>query len=261
MGIPANIIYFTGYDWLRFDDNSPVRKIIPEAWAPLVSGSSARILAGTAVSPIEMLRTRMQAASVGENHFSRTVEGIQKIIADNGYSYLWRGLTLTLWRDVPFSGIYWTGYEFLTKKFTKLRSERLVAHKQACRTNALVNEKISRENEAVKFTDSFLSGALSGAFASFLTMPFDVGKTRRQVFVGKEDLMNRRYNLAAPEERPMIRFLWHIFQEEGLSGLWRGWIPRALKVAPACAIMISSYEIGKQSFYRMNENSLQKRAL
>lgn len=261
MGIPANIIYFTGYDWLRFDDNSPVRKIIPEAWAPLVSGSSARILAGTAVSPIEMLRTRMQAASVGENHFSRTVEGIQKIIADNGYSYLWRGLTLTLWRDVPFSGIYWTGYEFLTKKFTKLRSERLVAHKQAGRTNALVNEKISRENEAVKFTDSFLSGALSGAFASFLTMPFDVGKTRRQVFVGKEDLMNRRYNLAAPEERPMIRFLWHIFQEEGLSGLWRGWIPRALKVAPACAIMISSYEIGKQSFYRMNENSLQKRAL
>ncbi|POS87063.1 hypothetical protein EPUL_002975 [Erysiphe pulchra] len=261
MGIPANIIYFTGYDWLRFDDNSPVRKIFPETWAPLVSGSSARILAGTAVSPIEMIRTRMQAARVvGGNNYVRTLKGIQKIIAENGYLILWRGLTLTLWRDVPFSAIYWTGYENLKKKFIMSRSERLALHRQTDGSNRQSNVSRSQENQEATFVESFLSGAISGAFASFITMPFDVGKTRRQVFIGKKDL-TKKSKLIAPEERSMIRFLWHIFKEEGAAGLWRGWTPRALKVAPACAIMISSYEVGKRSFRRMNEKSLKNSAL
>ena len=51
----------------------------------------------------------------------------------------------------------------------------------------------------------------------------------------------------------MPRFLWHIFQQEGAAGLWRGWAARCLKVAPACAIMISSYEIGKKMARGVNE--------
>lgn len=35
---------------------------------------------------------------------------------------------------------------------------------------------------------------------------------------------------------------------DGASGFFRGVIPRAVKVAPACAIMISSYEMGKLFF-------------
>jgi solute carrier family 25 protein 39/40 len=33
-----------------------------------------------------------------------------------------------------------------------------------------------------------------------------------------------------------------IYQSEGLRGLFRGVQARAMKIAPACAIMISSYE-------------------
>ena len=54
----------------------------------------------------------------------------------------------------------------------------------------------------------------------------------------------------------MVRLLWHIFKAEGAPGLWRGWIPRTLKVAPACAIMISSYEVGKRMFRGVNERAL-----
>jgi solute carrier family 25 protein 39/40 len=58
-----------------------------------------------------------------------------------------------------------------------------------------------------------------------------------------------------PEARSMVRLLWHIFQNEGVAGLWKGWIPRTLKVAPACAIMISSYEVSKRVFRGVNERS------
>ena len=56
-----------------------------------------------------------------------------------------------------------------------------------------------------------------------------------------------------PEDLSMPRFLWHIFQTQGASGLFRGWGARCLKVAPACAIMISTYEIGKKMAVDINE--------
>jgi solute carrier family 25 protein 39/40 len=107
--------------------------------------------------------------------------------------------------------------------------------------------------------DSFIAGATSGAVASILTTPFDVGKTRRQVFVEAASKSGAE-KVLAPEERPMLKFLWHIFRTEGVAGLWTGWIPRTLKVAPACAIMISCYEVGKRAFRGVNERAEKKRS-
>lgn len=253
MTVPANIIYFTGYEWLRYNEQSPISRL-SDTYAPLASGATARVFAAAAVNPIEMLRTRMQASvTTGGSHFTEAVKGISQMVSTHGYNSLWRGLTLTLWRDVPFSGLYWWGYENIRGVLTEARmhARGRSLEVDGSRTRARSRSQ-SRENQMATFTDSFIAGATSGAAASILTMPFDVGKTRRQVFkdgpppVGAEKVL-------APEERSMMRFLWHIFREEGVSGLWRGWIPRTLKVAPACAIMISCYEMGKRAFRSMNE--------
>jgi solute carrier family 25 protein 39/40 len=108
--------------------------------------------------------------------------------------------------------------------------------------------------------DSFIAGATSGTVASILTTPFDVGKTRRQVFVEATSNAGAE-KVLAPEERSMPKFLWHIFRTEGVAGLWTGWIPRTLKVAPACAIMISCYEVGKRAFRSMNERAERTQAV
>lgn len=252
MTVPANIIYFTGYDYIRFNDRSPISRFSDNS-APLISGGAARVFAAAAVSPIEMLRTRMQAStSTQGSHFADAVKGIGEMVSTRGYTSLWRGLTLTLWRDVPFSGIYWWGYENIRGLLTEARGTSRGRSLEVDGRSRPRTRSPSRENSTLTFTDSFIAGASSGAAASILTMPFDVGKTRRQIFkdavpsAGAEKIL-------APEERSMARFLWHIFREEGASGLWRGWIPRTLKVAPACAIMISSYEMGKRAFRSMNE--------
>jgi solute carrier family 25 protein 39/40 len=263
MTVPANIIYFTGYDWLRFNKTSPVNKIVSDGYAPLVAGSIARIVAAMVVSPIEMFRTRMQASTSTSStgHLAETARGIREMVQVSGYTSLWRGLTLTLWRDVPFSGIYWWGYEsirgYLTDAREKSRDRSL--DRDIPRSQARSRSQ-SRENHTAIFTDSFAAGALSGAVASVLTTPFDVGKTRQQVFKDKSIGAKGELRVRAPEERFMPRFLWHIFKEEGFAGLWKGWVPRTLKVAPACAIMISSYEVGKRMARSANERAAEQRA-
>lgn len=336
MAIPANVIYFTGYDWLRFDEHSPINRLVNGSYAPLVAGSVARIAAASVISPIEMFRTRLQATSgTGTNHFKATLRGLHQMTQTHGYSSLWRGLTLTMWRDVPFSGLYWWGYEVVRNSLTDMRSESM-HHDILGTTTTSSNSSISRsgaddENQqfhnrqvtqsqqtnAMTFFDSFTAGAVSGAVAALVTTPFDVGKTRQQVFrhskeesaashvsssssssssaansppakhtttstssftsssFSKLTSLSSASNAAAasssqtasssaskplcappplrPEQLSIPRFLLHIFREEGLSGLFRGWAARCLKVAPACAIMISSYEVGKKMAGKINE--------
>jgi solute carrier family 25 protein 39/40 len=251
MGIPANIIYFAGYDWLRTDDRSPIKQAVSDVYAPFVAGSIARTAAASATSPVEMFRTRLQATpGTGAGHFKATLEGLYQMTQAKGYTSLWRGLSLTMWRDVPFSGLYWCGYEEVKKVLVSARQHAPHLH----------GSDPEATSTATAFLDSFISGATSGAVAALVTTPFDVGKTRQQVFRHMDDTVqntSQRPSLSSkcivPEQLSLPRFLLHIFHEEGMNGLFRGWAARCLKVAPACAIMISTYELGKRMAREVNE--------
>ena len=129
---------------------------------------------------------------------------------------MYRGLGPTLWRDVPFSGLYWLGYDVLTAQFAPL---------------------FDATRPRDQFLLSFLCGFASGAAASLVTTPFDVAKTRRQVDVGG--------GVGGRRQPSTMRVLGKIAAEEGWAGMFRGVTPRVLRTAPACAIMIGSYELGK----------------
>lgn len=255
MAIPGNVIYFTGYDWLRYSNASPVKRLTNDTYAPLVAGSTARVLAGIAVSPLEMFRTRMQATPGGTTGvFKDTLLGLHRMTQTQGITSLWRGLVLTMWRDVPFSAFYWWGYEACKNGLMDARAVRN-GHKVDAGAGFTTDRPAHIHNtDSSIFIDSFVAGAVSGGLAAFVTTPFDVGKTRQQTYrhagddapVVKEAKEAFKKGKIVPEELSMPRFLYHIFKEEGASGLFRGWIPRTMKVAPACAIMISTYEMGKR---------------
>lgn len=221
------------------------------------------MLAAIAVSPIEMFRTRMQAAShtaTAAGHFRETMDGLREMVAQQGVRSLWRGLTLTLWRDVPFSAIYWWGYESGRNMITDIRGRSEARHEGYEFRMGRGEERIqrrsrsrSRENHTSTLIDSFIAGAGSGAVAALVTTPFDVGKTRQQVLQHSGDSATSAVRMIRPEERSMPRFLLHIFQEQGMSGLFKGWGARCLKVAPSCAIMISTYEVGKKFAMEIND--------
>lgn len=130
-------------------------------------------------------------------------------------SSFWKGLAPTLWRDVPFSGIYW--YAFESSKAEMLR----------------IKDEFEREFKSPhlflnSFSVPFIAGAGSGMLAATLTSPFDVCKTISQTENGARGMW------------PIMR---EVYNTAGVRGLFAGLGPRVGKVAPACAIMISSYEV------------------
>lgn len=218
MALPSTIIYFVGYDHLREYFSSPI--------SPLFCGAFARAMSVTVISPLELFKIRLQSAvySPCSSIFSTVVTGIQDMVKIQGFQSLWKGLSPTLWRDVPFSGFYWLGYERI--KFL---------------LNTYPGPFKNLKPGTSEFLNSFFSGGISGAIAALITHPFDSAKTRRQI------LYNSNGSISAIRESTW-KVVSDIFRETGIKGLFRGAVPRILKVSPACSIMISSYELGKLFF-------------
>ncbi|SCU99984.1 LAME_0G06788g1_1 [Lachancea meyersii CBS 8951] len=226
MAAPANMVYFIGYETLR--DKTQLQESYPTL-NPLMCGAVARVLAATSVAPLELLRTRLQSIP-RSNPSSTAAMMIKDLIKEGrlefsriGYRAFFRGLEITLWRDVPFSAVYWGCYEFYKKN-----SDTFVAK--------------SSSNNWNQFINSFIGGSFGGTIAALLTHPFDVGKTRMQIRFSMSDSKSLK------PSNNMFKYLNEIRKSEGIGALYTGLIPRLIKVAPSCAIMISTYEVCKLLF-------------
>ncbi|XP_034663785.1 solute carrier family 25 member 40 isoform X2 [Drosophila subobscura] len=233
--LPSTIIYFVAYEQLkaRFTDfhykylpsidpvkNTADVRDIPML-VPLMAGVTARILAVTCVSPVELIRTKMQSQRMTHAEMFGT---IRQVVQSQGLVGLWRGLPPTILRDVPFSGIYWTCYEYLKSSFNVVEPT---------------------------FGFSFAAGAISGSVAAMITTPFDVIKTHEQIEFGEKFIFTDNLPKNVATKSVMTR-LSSIYRLGGVRGIFAGLGPRLFKVAPACAIMISSFEYGKSFFYHYN---------
>ncbi|KAF0688668.1 Aste57867_19738 [Aphanomyces stellatus] len=201
LAVPSTVLYYTSYDHLVTEGSHMFPALAPIM--PLVAGSSARIVAATVVSPLELVRTRMQN---GKEKHMWTI--LQRSVRDHGLGSLTRGLQATLARDVPFSAIYWTCYE----QFKAHLAERA-------------------EFAGRPIHQAFTAGAMAGMIAATVTTPFDVVKTLQQV--------DGSMNLST------VQILRRLVATQGIGAVMTGLTARLAKIAPSCAIMISTYEVGK----------------
>jgi len=220
LAVPTTMIYFTTYEQLKSVIHRQVfrgnENQPTPAWISLTSGGLARIWAVTFVNPLELVRTKMQSQKMA---FYQVRSCLTDLIKTRGITGLWSGYTATLLRDVPFSALYWPLLELTKAQF-----------------------------EQDTFAVNFISGAVAGTVASTITLPFDVVKTIQQIDMGEN------LNVKTGASRTNAEIFRSILKEQGPKGLFTGLAPRILKVAPACAIMISSYEFFKKFFKAQNLN-------
>lgn len=216
MTVPSTTIYFSLYEFLKAEVEDYAGA---SYWTPLVAGSAGRAFAVTVTSPIDLFRVNLQshAREVG------SVQLFRDIVNSGRWSTFWVGVRPTLWRDVPFSGLYWMMYEYLRREIVLSRRVRS------------------------NFVTSLSAGAIAGSIAGILTLPFDVLKTRAQMNVDKV-----ASGQISASQLPSSTFgaMADIAAKEGVRALFQGLLPRVFKVAPACAIMISSYELVKDFFIK-----------
>ena len=105
---------------------------------------------------------------------------LAKVFQEEGIAALWRGVGTTMWRDVPFSMVYWLGYENLK---AGLGCGRKVVEGGGAGGGGVAVELAEDRGSADFLLRSLVAGAVSGVVASLLTHPFDVVKTQRQVVV------------------------------------------------------------------------------
>jgi len=172
----------------------------PSHLQSVLIGGSSRAFAGAVMIPFTVIKTRFESNSYSYN---TTYQAFKNILKVEGLRGLTSGLGPTLFRDVPFSGLYLMFYEHL---------------------KSLVPADSKNYHHS---TAHFLCGFVSGILASVLTQPADVIKTKMQL-----DRANSGLALTIRK----------IYRQQGCGGFLTGLAPRMLRRTLMAALAWTVYE-------------------
>ncbi|XP_034985905.1 mitochondrial glycine transporter isoform X1 [Zootoca vivipara] len=174
----------------------------PTALESVLLGGTSRTVAVVCMLPITVVKTRYECGRYG---YESIYGALRSIYRSESVQGLFSGLTATLLRDAPFSGIYLMFY---------MQTKKIAPYDQV--------------DPALSPLVSFGCGTVAGILASLATQPADVIKTHVQVSSDKHLRMRQAIAL--------------IFRDYGLIGFFRGAVPRALRRTLMAAMAWTVYE-------------------
>ena len=217
MIMPSAAMYFTMFDYLRVKGKARFSEKYHNL-VPSLAGITARCANIGMFSPLELVRTKIQSEQ--QLVYSKLRDSIKRHIKTNGVRSLWDGSKSQLFRDIPFTVVYWYLQEVYKVKLSKQGYGTL--------------------------TSNCGGAVVGGTVAAIISHPFEVTKTQLQSNVGE----NSNFGKSG-----MVQQLVSIFKSGGLRGLYVGITPRMIKVLPSCAIFITTFEGLKEYFNRGNDDS------
>uniref|UniRef100_V9KVZ2 Mitochondrial glycine transporter n=1 Tax=Callorhinchus milii TaxID=7868 RepID=V9KVZ2_CALMI len=178
------------------------RERSPAALESVLLGASARAVAGVCLLPVTVVKTRYES---GRYCYDSVLGALRNIYKLEGARALFSGVTATLLRDAPFSGIYFMFYT---------QTKRALPHDQC--------------DPVMVPLLSFGCGLAAGVMASLATQPADVIKTHMQL---------------SPHTYPGIAHtVTFIYKNHGMVGFFRGAVPRSLRRTLMAALAWTVYE-------------------
>jgi solute carrier family 25 2-oxodicarboxylate transporter 21 len=177
----------------------------------VLAGASAGLTEAFFVNPFEVVKVRLQTDQSHVSNQKGTFEIAKSIYKENGFGLngLNRGLTSTLGRHGIWSGIYF-GFYHSTKVYIP-----------------------KTDNKVAEYGYRSLAGFTAGSIASVANIPWDVAKSRIQGY--HPDESKRRY-------RTCLQTMLLVYREEGFKALYKGLLPKLLRLGPGGAIMMIAYE-------------------
>mmetsp|Transcript_7129 Transcript_7129/g.10771 ORF Transcript_7129/g.10771 Transcript_7129/m.10771 type:complete len:288 (-) Transcript_7129:55-918(-) len=173
------------------------------------SGCSAGIALGVILTPIELVKCRMQIQETLP-HWLRPYRGsfhcVLHILREEGIRGLFVGIWPTLLREIPGNGVWYGAYEASKAYFTQgITNEREYMYRVAA------------------------AGSIAGFAYWSAFFPADVVKTRMQT-----EAQYRHFTFS--------RAIQEVYREGGIRGLYKGWGITIVRAMPAHAALFVTYE-------------------
>ncbi|KAK4698090.1 hypothetical protein P7C71_g56, partial [Lecanoromycetidae sp. Uapishka_2] len=206
---PEKAIKLTVNDLIRGHFSDDKGKI----WWPheVLAGGAAGGCQVMFTNPLEIVKIRLQV----QGEVAKKVEGVPRrsamwIVKNLGLVGLYKGASACLLRDIPFSMIYFPGYNHLKRDFFG-----------------------ESQTKKLGVLQLLTAGAIAGMPAAYLTTPCDVIKTRLQVEARKGET---KYTSL----RQCAKSIWN---EEGFRAFFKGGPARVLRSSPQFGFTLAGYEV------------------
>lgn len=177
----------------------------------LMAGFGAGVLEALAiVTPFEVVKIRLQqqrGLSPELLKYKGPIHCARMIIREEGLFGLWAGAAPTVMRNGTNQAAMFTAKNAF---------------------DVLLWKKHEGDGKVLQPWQSMISGFLAGTAGPVCTGPFDVVKTR---------LMAQSRGRGELKYKGMVHAIRTIYAEEGLLALWRGLLPRLMRIPPGQAIM------------------------
>lgn len=179
-------------------------------WMLFSSGGLAGMTAIVATYPLDVARTRLAGRYVtGKNVWSANTTSmtmcLRKMLKEEGLRSWYRGMGPTLFGALPYEGIKFSVYGFLTSHYFDKSS----------------------------ISGKLISGAISGCAAGLVMFPNDTVRKLLQIRVP---------SFGGPPFTSAFNCWKRTYQAEGIGRFYRGVIPYMLRIAPSSAIQFAVYE-------------------
>ncbi|KAL1408030.1 mitochondrial aspartate-glutamate transporter agc1 [Vanrija albida] len=214
---PEKAIKITVNELVRKKATDPETGRISLAWE-LIAGGAAGGCQVSVTNPLEIVKIRLQMAGemARADPGNAAPRGALHVIKQLGIFGLYKGAVACLWRDVPFSMIYFTAYAHLKKD---IFSE-------------------GHRGKQLSFGELLLAAGIAGMPAAYLTTPADVIKTRLQ----------SQQRAGQTVYKGFFDGFRKILQEEGVKALYKGGIARVIRSSPQFGVTLAVYEVLHKKF-------------
>jgi len=186
----------------------------------ILTGATAGATEAFVVVPFELVKIRLQdKASAGK--YTGMVDVVVKTIKNEGPLALYNGLESTLWRHILWNAGYF-GCIFQVR--------------------ALLPKA---NNNRTQIMFDLTSGAIGGTVGTILNTPMDVVKSRIQNSPKIAGSIPK-YNWAWPATATVLK-------EEGFAALYKGFLPKVLRLGPGGGILLVVYTAVIDVFRKFHE--------
>ncbi|XP_066492777.1 mitochondrial 2-oxodicarboxylate carrier isoform X1 [Tiliqua scincoides] len=176
-----------------------------------VAGLGSGLTEAIVVNPFEVVKVSLQANRDSFTEQPSTLAKARQIVQADGLGLhgLNKGLPATLGRHGVFNMVYF-GFYFNVKNIIPVN-----------------------EDPTLEFLRKFGIGLVSGTIASVINIPFDVAKSRIQ---GPQPVPGEiKY-------RNCFKTMATVYKEEGFLALYKGLVPKIMRLGPGGAVMLLVYE-------------------